>query len=52
MCSAHSSMKKSNGLTDLRSAMSPTVIDSCRVRFGNTTRARKLPKASCCQLMK
>ncbi len=32
--------------------MSPTVMLSRRVRFGKTSRARKLPTASCCQLMK
>ena len=50
--SAQSSMKKSNGLITLRSAISPTVMVSRLVGFGNTSRARKLPTASCCQLMK
>ena len=45
-------MKKSNGLITFMSAIRPTVIVSCRVRFGKTSRARKLPNASCCQLMK
>ncbi|COW42035.1 Uncharacterised protein [Mycobacterium tuberculosis] len=36
----------------LRSAISPTVIRSWRMGFGKTSRARKLPSASCCQLMK
>ncbi|SHV83074.1 Uncharacterised protein [Mycobacteroides abscessus subsp. abscessus] len=50
--SAHSSMKKSNGLMTLRSAISPTVMLRRVARFGKTKRPTKLPKASCCQLMK
>ena len=50
--SAYSSMKKSNGLITFRSAIRPTVMVSCGARFGNTSRARKLPNASCCQLTK
>jgi hypothetical protein len=45
-------MKKSNGLMTFMSAISPTVMVRLRARFGNTRRARKLPNASCCQLMK
>ena len=52
ICSAQSSMKKSNGLTTFMSAISPTVIVRLRARFGKTSRATKLPNASCCQLMK
>jgi hypothetical protein len=52
MVSAQSSMKKSKGLITFMSAISPTVMVRLRARFGKTNRARKLPNASCCQLMK
>ena len=45
-------MKKSNGLITFMSAISPTLIVRFRVRLGKTSRARKLPNASCCQLTK
>ena len=45
-------MKKSNGLMTFMSAIKPTVMVRLRARVGNTSRAMKLPKASCCQLMK
>jgi hypothetical protein len=49
---ALSSTKKSNGLMVAMSATRSTVAVSSRVSPGTTTRARKLPNGSCCQLMK
>jgi hypothetical protein len=45
-------MKKSKGLITFMSAIRPTLMLSLRVGLGKTKRARKFPKASCCQLMK